>query len=236
MSHRTCDVDGCERKHIAKGMCPAHYTARYKKQPGYKRTSYERICDNCGETFRGARPTARFCDDACKGLWYSANGIKPPVAKSICRLPADHQVRVLIREQAVPRSPLRVAVESESWDDVVLAMQQKAVIVDGCWLWPRVDRSGYGRISIGGKAFGAHRLMAKAVRDGDLDRRMPVHHKCAEPTCVNPDHLQVVTPEQNVAEMLERRYYLERIAELELALETVAPGHPLVRRRISPAA
>lgn len=56
----------------------------------------------------------------------------------------------------------------------------------------------------------------------------PVHHKCAEPLCFNPIHLQVVQPHENTAEMLERRYYLQRIADLETALRLVAPSHPLV--------
>ncbi|MFI9580387.1 HNH endonuclease signature motif containing protein [Streptomyces sp. NPDC052236] len=43
----------------------------------------------------------------------------------------------------------------------------------------------------------------------------PVHHKCAAPACFNPDHLQLVTQRENVAEMLERNSYIKRIQELE---------------------
>jgi polyhydroxyalkanoate synthesis regulator phasin len=32
---------------------------------------------------------------------------------------------------------------------------------------------------------------------------------------VNPEHLQIVSPNENIAEMLERTYYKERIKELE---------------------
>ncbi|MFJ7227694.1 HNH endonuclease [Streptomyces sp. NPDC098090] len=43
----------------------------------------------------------------------------------------------------------------------------------------------------------------------------PVHHRCAKPACFNPDHLQLVTQRENVAEMLERNAYIKRIEELE---------------------
>jgi hypothetical protein len=46
-------------------------------------------------------------------------------------------------------------------------------------------------------------------------------------TCVNPAHLQAVTQQENAAEMLERKAYLARIAELEaevLALRSKKKG------------
>lgn len=55
-----------------------------------------------------------------------------------------------------------------------------------------------------------------------------VHHVCARTSCVNPDHLQRVTQRENAAEMLERNYYLGRIAALEAALMGMDPTHPLV--------
>lgn len=65
MTQRTCDAEGCERKHVARGLCSMHW----KREHG-RRTTYERTCDTCGETFKGFRPTARFCGDICKGIAY----------------------------------------------------------------------------------------------------------------------------------------------------------------------
>lgn len=72
----------------------------------------------------------------------------------------------------------------------------------------------------------AHRVMAQATY-GDIKDK-PVHHKCGDRRCVNPAHLQVVRPIENVAEMLERNAYLRRIAELEQVLRSTHPHHPLV--------
>lgn len=59
-------------------------------------------------------------------------------------------------------------------------------------------------------------------------QRTAGHHTCGDSRCVNPDHLQPVTHRDNTAEMLARHSYLARIAELEEALATIDPSHPLL--------
>ena len=44
---------------------------------------------------------------------------------------------------------------------------------------------------------------------------MTVHHKCANRACCNPEHLELATNRENVAEMFARKAYEARIAELE---------------------
>jgi len=67
--------------------------------------------------------------------------------------------------------------------------------------------------------------MALATRGGVSLGHMPVHHVCGNSLCVEPSHLQVVTPAANTAEMLERTHYKARIASLEQALAAVIwPG------------
>lgn len=46
--------------------------------------------------------------------------------------------------------------------------------------------------------------------------------------CVNPEHLQPVTFRENTAEMMARHAYLNRISELEEALRTASPNHPVL--------
>lgn len=91
---------------------------------------------------------------------------------------------------------------------------------DECWIWgghttKRKGRrgDGYGRFSTGGKHYLAHRF--SYALSNKLEAYQPVHHKCAKTLCVNPKHLQTTTPEENNAEMFERRWYQKRIAELE---------------------
>ncbi|WP_149030425.1 hypothetical protein [Kitasatospora sp. MBT66] len=57
-----------------------------------------------------------------------------------------------------------------------------------------------------------------------MDDWIPIHHKCAVRACVNPLHLQAVTPVENTAEMLERKALKARIAELEAELARLNDG------------
>ena len=90
----------------------------------------------------------------------------------------------------------------------------------GCWIWPWA-RGDYGVIA--GQA--AHRVSLSASLGAALDDQ-PVHHRCAQRSCVNPDHLQLVTTYDNAAEMMARNYYERRIARLEHALREIDPTHP----------
>lgn len=144
----------------------------------------------------------------------------PLIPRTVSYLPSGHPVSILIREATRRHlNPLRTAYEAGKWTRVLSIIEAECVKVDGCWLWSRRHGKGYGKIRLGGRDLMPHRLVAQAVRKGDLDPRMPVHHTCAEGLCCNPSHLQVVTPQENTAEMLERRYYVARIAELEAELE-----------------
>lgn len=85
-------------------------------------------------------------------------------------------------------------------------------------------------IRIGKQSHQAHRLMLQAQHDGAPLGVQAAHHRCANTMCINPDHLQPVTHRENIAEMLARRSYLNRITELEEALAALAPDHPVLNR------
>jgi len=90
---------------------------------------------------------------------------------------------------------------------------------DDCWLWTgHVDKSGYGHFRMDNATHRSHRV-AYILWIGEVPDGTVVHHKCAQKNCVRPDHLQVVTPQENTAEMLERKHYLARIKELEQKLD-----------------
>lgn len=87
---------------------------------------------------------------------------------------------------------------------------------NGCRIWTggTTDR-GYGRVSVCGVYVRVHRAAFEIANAVTLTPAIPVHHTCANRLCIKPEHLQVVTPAENTAEMLERRYYLNYIKELE---------------------
>lgn len=84
----------------------------------------------------------------------------------------------------------------------------------GCWEWrgPR-HSDGYGRVAVGGARTGAHRLAYEAWV-GPIPEGQIVRHKCDNPPCINPDHLEVGTNKDNTHDMIRRgrfvRVYGER--------------------------
>lgn len=85
----------------------------------------------------------------------------------------------------------------------------------GCWLWQGQKIRGYAVIDAvyqGRRTRSGHRL-AYRLANGEIEEGMQVHHKCANRSCINPDHLQLVTLESNIAEMHERNKFLKQIGE-----------------------
>lgn len=79
-----------------------------------------------------------------------------------------------------------------------VALSDVEYIVDetsGCWLWQRgQDGHGYGVKFVSGgkekpdKMDKAHRVYYREAK-GEIPEGFDLHHLCANPACVNPDHL-----------------------------------------------
>ncbi|MET9055269.1 HNH endonuclease signature motif containing protein [Streptomyces bacillaris] len=69
---------------------------------------------------------------------------------------------------------------------------------NGCWLWTRSkSRDGYGWASLNDRTYQAHRLLYVLVK-GQPPEGLVLDHLCRIRHCVNPDHLEPVTPRQNL--------------------------------------
>jgi len=74
----------------------------------------------------------------------------------------------------------------------------------GCWEWKgKKDTQGYGKIVIQGKTYGVHRV-AYQTHYGTLDEELLVRHKCDNPSCGNPYHLELGTHLDNMRDKVLR--------------------------------
>lgn len=81
---------------------------------------------------------------------------------------------------------------------------------DTCWLWRGGKTiAGYGHYNGRDRQYMAHRYSYEAVR-GMIPPGMHIDHLCRVPACVNPEHLEVVTPYENVMRGMAPRRFSDR--------------------------
>jgi len=97
--------------------------------------------------------------------------------------------------------------------------------VFSCWLWlGKLDKDGYGQVWRGQRPSYAHRVVYEEQR-GPIAPGKVLDHLCRRRRCVNPDHMEPVSQDEN----LHRRKWGRRVKQA-----TCPNGHSMSDCMVTP--
>lgn len=120
---------------------------------------------------------------------------------------------------SISQAPLQK--ERKSKAERVADLRACVVVNDrGCWLLPHIKPSpnGYIRVAWHGKIYSAHRFMFEFYCR-PVQASLELDHLCRNRTCCNPDHLEMVTHQENL------RRGINTVAQVRAATTHCPSGH-----------
>lgn len=163
-------------------------------------------CENCrnGYSVKPSRVAkTKFCSVACKAADQTFDkNLIPPNPSGLCQCGCGHPTHIAVTSKSqdgdVAGHPRRFLRGHNTFRDFNSLYEIDPVT--GCWNWvgTKPMASGHGRVGLSGRHQLAHRV-SYTRRHGDLDPDLVLHHKCLNPSCVNPDHLEPMTQSEHVS-------------------------------------
>ncbi len=105
--------------------------------------------------------------------------------------------------------------------------------VNGCWEWQgRITCQGYGQIGVGSRVDGSRRTrqahtVSYETFVGKVPKGLVLDHTCRNRRCINPDHLEPVTAQENIRRSLPYRPFRIGMAVINANKTECKNGHLL---------
>lgn len=220
---KVCKIENCQEKNFGKDYCKSHYTrfARNRDEivqlrpqcqaPGcdsksrtkqYCKRHYERLRTTGSLELKQLEPSFKCKIDHCGRQTRSK-------LYGLCKMHYERQrmngCATIVKPNSIPK-----------YETLMQRFEHHIEIVteSGCWIWTgRTDKHGYGSMSeLGknrGKVIRAHRFAYQQFV-GEIPDGLFVCHRCDCKSCCNPKHLFVGTHQDNMDDLVEKRFLLQK--------------------------
>ena len=103
--------------------------------------------------------------------------------------------------------------------------------MSGCVLWTASTdgKAGYGKLRWAGRMQYAHRLAFESRHGASVLTGVVLRHRCDVPSCINPEHLEIGSQAENVADSFRRGRASQRSGDANNSARLTAAAVSAIR-------